>query len=97
MNATPKKLRDGTWGARVEGERPEPDTIVTIVTLRGKTWNAVIIDVVSSEGGAHVCRTRSAEPRPARPIAVRFGDKTFYRNASGSRCLDAPCCGCCTI
>lgn len=24
------------------------------------------------------------------------GPKTFYRNARG-RCIDAPCCGCCTI
>jgi hypothetical protein len=24
------------------------------------------------------------------------GAKTFYRNARG-RCIDAPCCGCCTI
>jgi hypothetical protein len=24
------------------------------------------------------------------------GTKTFYRNARG-RCIDAPCCGCCTI
>jgi hypothetical protein len=24
------------------------------------------------------------------------GAKTFYRNAGG-RCIDAPCCGCCTI
>jgi hypothetical protein len=33
-------------------------------------------------------------------IAVTLfdGDKasTFYRNARG-RCIDAPCCGCCTI
>ena len=32
-----------------------------------------------------------------KPIEIRFasGD-TFYRNARG-RCIDAPCCGCCTI
>jgi len=24
------------------------------------------------------------------------GPSTFYRNRSG-RCIDAPCCGCCTI
>jgi hypothetical protein len=28
-------------------------------------------------------------------IRVASGD-TFYRNARG-RCIDAPCCGCCTI
>jgi hypothetical protein len=31
------------------------------------------------------------------PIEIRFASgATFYRNARG-RCIDAPCCGCCTI
>ena len=31
-------------------------------------------------------------------VTLFDGDKasTFYRNARG-RCIDAPCCGCCTI
>lgn len=30
-------------------------------------------------------------------IEIRFASgATFYRNARG-RCIDAPCCGCCTI
>jgi hypothetical protein len=32
-----------------------------------------------------------------KPIEIRFASgATFYRNARG-RCIDAPCCGCCTI
>jgi len=27
---------------------------------------------------------------------LRIGSREFYRNKSG-RCIDAPCCGCCTI
>ena len=59
--ATPSKLRDGTWGARVMHEAVESevpgegllDTIgpkvgdtVTITTRRGKTWDAVVSKVV---------------------------------------------------
>jgi len=30
-------------------------------------------------------------------IEIKFANgDTFYRNARG-RCIDAPCCGCCTI
>lgn len=27
---------------------------------------------------------------------IRIGRNTYYRNKKG-RCIDAPCCGCCTI
>ena len=29
-------------------------------------------------------------------IDIKIGDHTYTRNACG-RCIDAPCCGCCTI
>ena len=43
--------------------------------------------------------TRRAELQPDSDTITFFGEhgaKTFYRNRQG-RCIDAPCCGCCTI
>lgn len=39
-----------------------------------------------------------SQPETGRYISdvVRIGGKEFYRNKRG-RCIDAPCCGCCTI
>jgi hypothetical protein len=42
----------------------------------------------------------TGEPGDCRVDTVTFNDqgvyRTFTRNARG-RCIDAPCCGCCTI
>jgi len=109
MKATPAKLRDGSWGAKVHGTCKVGDT-VTIETRAGKTWDATVTSVVwsSPDESEHLVRTRGldrdASPRrsrrshrSSRAIEVRIGGKSYYRNASGERCEDAPCCGCCTI
>ena len=42
-------------------------------------------------------RKRAVLVAENKPIEIRFSSgATFYRNARG-RCIDAPCCGCCTI
>lgn len=37
MSASPAKLRDGTWGARVQG-RPSQGERIQIRTSKGKEW-----------------------------------------------------------
>ena len=42
-------------------------------------------------------RKRAVLVAENKPIEIRFASgATFYRNARG-RCIDAPCCGCCTF
>lgn len=45
MAATPAKLRDGSWGARVAGI-VRPGDVVRIVARSGKTWDATVARVL---------------------------------------------------
>lgn len=45
ITASPAKLRDGTWGARVPGE-VTPGAQIEIVTRAGKRWNAQVVRVL---------------------------------------------------
>lgn len=55
LQASPAKLRDGSWGARVVGEAREGDTI-RITTRSGRSWAAVVTRVLWTG-------TRTAGPR----------------------------------
>jgi hypothetical protein len=59
--------------------------------LTGKPFNAGdLIDY-------NKAKKRAVLVAENKPIEIRFASgATFYRNARG-RCIDAPCCGCCTI
>lgn len=53
-------------------------------------------DIIDYIGGRAVLIERR---RSAVDSITLFGDngpRTYYQNARG-RCIDAPCCGCCTI
>ena len=77
--ATPAKLRDGSWGARIVGaQSPKAGETCTIRTSTGKTWDATIARVLWSGKDAKtgepvaLCTTASTEPRPRRdPVARR--------------------------
>ena len=69
--ASPAKLRDGSWGARVEGT-PKPGDIVEIITKSGKTWFVRVDSIIWSgpdkynDGGPiSLCETSSVEDDPA--------------------------------
>lgn len=49
LNATPAKLRDGSWGARVSGAVKKGDPIL-ITTKAGKSWDALVDRVVWTDG-----------------------------------------------
>lgn len=58
---TPAKLRDGTWGARVQGTPKGPGHIVHIRTRGGKEWDARITAVLWTGDGVALCRTESLD------------------------------------
>jgi hypothetical protein len=58
ITASPAKLKNGSWGARVRGDVTEGDTI-TITTRGGKSWDARVTKVVWSGEGVAVCATES--------------------------------------
>lgn len=68
LSASPYKLRDGTWGARVIGACVVGDR-VTVTARSGKTWPAEVADVVWSgfdrETGAAVALVRTRDVRRA--------------------------------
>ena len=55
-HATPAKLRDGSWGARVQGTVKQGD-VITITTRAGKTWDATVSRVVWSNDDVAICAT----------------------------------------
>ena len=63
ITATPAKLRDGSWGARTQGEVAVGDT-VEITTRSGKTWKARVTAVVSCTGGVSIVATQSLDRAP---------------------------------
>jgi len=60
VQATPKKLKDGTWGARVQGA-VEPGDTITITTRAGKSWDAIVDRVLWSDEQAMLVSTVSPE------------------------------------
>ena len=53
-------------------------------------------DLIEWSKAGSVLLKRAAAGVNAITLIGDQGAKTFYRNARG-RCIDAPCCGCCTI
>ena len=78
MTASPTKLRDGTWGARIRRgfatrEAAEQEFLgarITIRTRAGKEWEAIVSRVVftTTRGGAATLvatRRPASRPRPS--------------------------------
>ena len=73
-------------------------TITAKYAGRCATTGARIIagDLIEWSKAGAVLLKRAAAGVNAITLIGDQGPKTFYRNARG-RCIDAPCCGCCTI
>jgi hypothetical protein len=67
MQATPTKLRNGTWGAKVSSTDVRRGDTVTITTRSGKSWDATVSEVVWTGNGVTICATQSQDRRPAAP------------------------------
>jgi hypothetical protein len=98
ITASPTKLRDGTWGARVAGPAAEGDTI-TITTRAGKTWQAEIERVLWTGDGVSICATASIDrpahqaSRPSRRYGPSHGNAAQVAGYS-SYCTDNEYCRC---
>lgn len=57
--ASPAKLRDGSWGAKVQGSVSVGDTI-NITTKAGKSWTATVQKVVWTGDGVSLVATASS-------------------------------------
>lgn len=68
--ATPTKLRNGDWGARVTGAVSSGDTI-TITTKSGKSWTATVDRVFWTNGDVTIVSTRKSAHRTSRPTSRR--------------------------
>ena len=53
-------------------------------------------DVIQWERGRSVLLERKAARIDTITLVGEHGPRDYYQNARG-RCIDAPCCGCCTI
>jgi|GEM_PF-3190725 len=78
--ATPAKLRDGSWGARIEGSAALGD-ILQITTQAGKTWQARVTRVVWQGEGVALVATASLDsaPRAAAPAKRTASVRTSGR------------------
>lgn len=57
-SASPAKLRDGSWGARVNGSVKAGDAIA-ITTKAGKSWTATVSRVIWTGNGVSIVATES--------------------------------------
>jgi hypothetical protein len=53
-------------------------------------------DLIDYKRGKAVLLKRKPAGVDSITLIAEHGARTYYRNARG-RCIDAPCCGCCTI
>jgi len=76
LAATPAKLSDGTWGARVSALGLKIGTKVTITTRAGKTWDAQIDRIVSEKDGVTTVATRKLSTASTYTPAPRYTPST---------------------
>jgi len=72
FSASPAKLRNGSWGARVQGSVQAGD-VVTITTRSGKSWQAIVTQAIWSGEGVTICATESCDRKPAARKPSRRG------------------------
>lgn len=63
LEATPKKLRDGNWGARVGSESVQVGDVIKITTRSGKSWLTTVSKVVWAGEGISIVATASSKSR----------------------------------
>jgi len=90
MQASPAKLRDGSWGARVAGT-VTTGTILTITTAAGKSWQATVERVIWTDGQVSIVATASrpssAHGHGSYPtIGARMAERQRSTGWTGCRC-----------
>ena len=90
--ATPAKLRNGNWGARVKGAPVSAGDVVQITTKAGKGWSARVIAIVWSGNGVTLCATESLDRKPLRRRATCSCSDPGCE--CHHRCMCGPECNC---
>lgn len=90
--ASPARLRDGSWGARIVGAAPAPGAVVTIKTASGKTWDATVTAIVWSGKD-----TKTGEPvalcsTASEPRATSRRDPVARQAAAATRAMGRRAC-----
>ena len=74
----PYKLRDGSWGAIVEGDAPARDDVIEVCPANGRPYRAAVDAIVWQNGDRTAVRvTRLVTARPS-PDLLIGGDYYAY-------------------
>jgi len=105
FEASPKKLRDGSWGAIISaasaGNAKTGDTL-RITTKSGKSWEATIAKVIWTGSGKAIVSTRSSgggrkgsAPRRSRWCNCGMGEDPMSMGfaAYAGQIITCPSCG----
>jgi len=85
LEATPAKLRDGSWGARVKGAAKSGD-VLKVTTRAGKSWTATVDRVLWKGRGVTLVSTRrAAAAKPVRDWSRTANAAEASRNAWARR------------
>ncbi len=82
LDATPTKLRNGDWGARVEDPDVQVGAELTVKTRSGESWETVVQAVVSRTETEAIVATQESE---AGRTAVRGSQGFLGRRGRVSR------------
>ena len=69
VKVSPRTLPDGSWGVAVNGGRVQVGQTVTVESNNGKTWSAVITEVVEDKPTHQLCATCKPEEWTGAPPA----------------------------
>jgi len=86
LKATPTKLRNGSWGARVHGT-PVAGQEIMVEAKSGKSWTATVAKVLWTDGAVSIAAlgTGSA-PKSQRQRTNEFDDfADFYGEGAARR------------
>lgn len=95
MSATYTKLRDGSWGVRVQGPVKAGETI-TVTKKGGETKRETVAAVLWTGDGVSLCSVTPTAKPAYQPQASRPG-KTYRKSAQaggGRGYCDDDCYGC---
>ncbi|KKM05264.1 hypothetical protein LCGC14_1755860 [marine sediment metagenome] len=94
--ASPKKLRDGSWGALAQSDSVSVGDTLQITTRAGKTWAATVSTVIWSGKGVSICATETAVATPTTPSRRMGSGRGQAAKMPGysSYCTDNDYCRC---
>lgn len=72
MSASYTKLRDGSWGVRVQASQP-PSGSINVTTKAGKVKSETVHKVLWSADGIHLCSVKMA--KKTSPECPRCGEE----------------------